>query len=75
MRNIYSSSLLMPKVRELAVSHSHTNDDETDSEDARGKIQELARKSLNIVTLMYRTYQTLIISVGQHSLCLLAKNH
>jgi len=62
MRNISSSSLLIPKVRELAVSPSETDDDERDSADARGKIQELARKSLDIVTSM--TYQTLMISVG-----------
>ena len=63
MRNIYSSSLLLPKVRELAVSRSEPDDNgTTDSGGARGKIQELARKSLNIVTSM--AYQTLMISVG-----------
>jgi len=62
MRNICSSSLLIPKVRELAASRPETDDDERDSADARGNIQELARKSLNIVTSM--TYQTLMISVG-----------
>ena len=62
MRNIYSSSLLLPKVRELAVSRSEPDDNGTDSGGARGKIQELARKSLNIVTSM--AYQTLMISVG-----------
>jgi len=61
MRNIYSSTLLIPKVRELAVSRSETDSDETDSEDGPGEIQELARKSLDIV---YSTYQTLVISVG-----------
>ena len=62
MRNIYSSGLLLPKVRELAVSRSEMDDTGTDSGGTRGKIQELARKSLNIVTSM--AYQTLMIPVG-----------
>jgi len=60
MKRIYSSNLLIPNVRELAVSRSETDDDEPDSENDRGEIQELARKSLNDVMHI----RLLIISVG-----------
>lgn len=60
MRNVYSSTFLIPTVRELVVSRSET-DDETDSEDGRGEVQELARKSLSIIA---STFESLIISVG-----------
>jgi hypothetical protein len=61
MKRISSSNLLIPKVRQLAVSRSEADDDKTDLENDRGEIQELARKSLNIVM---STYETLTISVG-----------
>jgi len=60
MRNVYSSTFLIPTVRELVVSVSET-DDGTDSEDGRGEVQELARKSLCIIA---STFESLIISVG-----------